>query len=306
MTFGSLVLSLSVLLAQDYAANPPAAARDLSTVRELYAAASYEEALVELAGFDNGADVVQVEQYRALCLLGLGRMDEAALSLERMVTAQPLYRIDGAGVSPRLVSMFQDVRLRILPERAKQLYETATASFDAERYEDATTQFETLLTLLDDESLISRSETFADMQRLASGFLRLAKVEAAEAAAQRTRMAEAARAAAAAAAAPPPPAEPVIYDTTDADVVAPVDLDRRMPAWNPPTPLAAAGEHRGVLQIVIDERGRVERAALLRSVAAFYDRALLEAATTWKFEPATRHGTPVKYRKSIEVVGSSR
>src|SRR5438045_3483107 len=54
------------------------AAQDpLSTARDLYASASYEEALVMLTGLREGSAaatvVEQVDQYRAFCLFALGR-----------------------------------------------------------------------------------------------------------------------------------------------------------------------------------------------------------------------------------------
>ena len=59
-----------------------AAAPDLAEVRELYAAASYEEALAAIDTLEAPNQIEAVEQLRALCLLGLGRTKEAERSLE--------------------------------------------------------------------------------------------------------------------------------------------------------------------------------------------------------------------------------
>jgi protein TonB len=47
-----------------------------------------------------------------------------------------------------------------------------------------------------------------------------------------------------------------------------------------------------LLEILIDERGRVARARVLQSVAGL-DQAALEAVAAWQFVPATHGGVPV-------------
>jgi hypothetical protein len=77
-TLTPLALVLTTLLAQGPSATT--AVDDLSTVKDLYASASFEEALTRLANVQNRLSPEQTEQYRALCLLGLGRSDEAEQS----------------------------------------------------------------------------------------------------------------------------------------------------------------------------------------------------------------------------------
>jgi TonB family protein len=88
--------------------------------------------------------------------------------------------------------------------------------------------------------------------------------------------------------------------------VAPVDIDRKLPAWKPPLAGTAASTGRGVLEIVINEQGAVESASVLTSISRFYDSTLLEAARRWRFRAATLNGEPVKYRKllTIQLSGS--
>jgi hypothetical protein len=88
---------------------------DLTTARELYANASYEEALKELAGLEATVETEQVEQVRALCLLALGRTEDAERSLRLIVTKKPLYQLPASEVPPRLVAMFEAVRKEALP-----------------------------------------------------------------------------------------------------------------------------------------------------------------------------------------------
>jgi hypothetical protein len=43
-----------------------------------------------------------------------------------------------------------------------------------------------------------------------------------------------------------------------------------------------------------------------RSIHPIYDRLLLNEARRWRYSAATRSGTPVPYRKVIEVVVGPR
>jgi hypothetical protein len=90
------------------------------------------------------------------------------------------------------------------------------------------------------------------------------------------------------------------YSKADADVLAPVEVERRLPAW-PPAP-ASEGERRGVIELVIGETGAVTFATITDPTIAAYDAALLRATGQWRFGPAMRDGKPVKYRMSVDVV----
>jgi TonB family protein len=58
---------------------------------------------------------------------------------------------------------------------------------------------------------------------------------------------------------------------------------------------------RGVIEVVIDELGRVAFAAIRSSVQPLYDAELLSASRDWRYQPATMAGKPVKYRKMIQI-----
>jgi hypothetical protein len=92
-----------------------------------------------------------------------------------------------------------------------------------------------------------------------------------------------------------------IYSVEDTDVTPPADLDRRLPPWNPPNRAVALPLSRGILDLLIDAHGRVLSAQLRAPISPFYDDALLAAARTWKFRPATRDGQPVKYLKRLLI-----
>jgi TonB family protein len=295
----SLALALIALAPQDRLT--VAQSGDITAIKELYASASFEEALTKLAAIEESVGIEQAEQYRALCLLGLGRTAEAQKSLERMVVANPLYLVPDSEVSPRLVSMFREVRRRLLPAAARDLYLEAKQNYDAKRYGPAATQFRELLSVMADGDMADHVESLSDLRMLAEGFLKLSDGELSAA----RKAAEVQAAAAATAAAAPVVVGPVIYADGDPSVSPLIELERRMPAWSPP-PALARFEYRGVLEIVVDEKGRVESATVRRPVHPAYDPALLNSVKNWRFQPATRNGVPVKLRKSFEIVLSKK
>jgi TonB family protein len=307
LTVGTLSLALVILSSPASARQAPvgSAGSALAAAKALYATASYEEALSRLSRPDGSDNADEVEQYRALCYLALGRTEDAERSLEQIVSRAPLYSMSDTDVSPRLVTLFHDVRKRLLPAAAKDLYTTAKTSFDAKNYATASAQLKQVLAVLADGALVEQASSLADLKMLAEGFLRLSEAEVA---------------AAAKAAVPPPapapspaspPAAPAaqdsapllrIYSTADRDIVPPLELERKLPAWVPPNPVAQRTLFRGVVEVIIDEKGAVESAVLREPVSRYYDAALLESTKTWKFRPANRGGLPVKYRMLFEVV----
>src|SRR5262245_42067327 len=83
-----------------------------SAARELYASASYEEALAVLnrlrAASVPGEESPAIEQYRAFCLMALGRSDEAMKAIEALIAAAPAYRPIDGDVAPRMRATFSD------------------------------------------------------------------------------------------------------------------------------------------------------------------------------------------------------
>ena len=270
---------------------------DLSAAKSLYASGDYEEALKKLP---SDVTVDEADQYRALCLLALGKSDEAQRAIEALVARRPLFKMSEADVSPRLVAMFHDVRKRILPATVRDLYVKARASFDQKNYAAASADLKDLMALFADEDLAGSSASLADLKLVAEGFLTLTSTELAN------------RAKAEAAAAPPPDqraptvAQNQIYTADDKDVKAPVEISREMPEWQLTSSALDRQEHRGILRIVIDERGKVESANIVQSVLPSYDQRLLEATRQWQYRPALRNGQAVKYVKLISITLSSR
>src|SRR5437764_11715077 len=107
----SVVAALGLLTALVAAA--PADQDSIAAARDLYASAAYEDALAILNRLpDSGRPVEEaraIQQYRAFCLLALGRNGEAERAIETVVAAEPMYR-PAADVSPRVRTAFSDVR----------------------------------------------------------------------------------------------------------------------------------------------------------------------------------------------------
>jgi TonB family protein len=273
----------------------------LTAARDLYASARYDEALAVLNGLPSDAvasDRKSIEQYRSLCLLALGRGAEAENAIAAVVSADPLFMPGEADASPRVRQAFSDVRQRLLPQIATTRYAAAKAAYDRKDYSLAETQFRNLLALLDDPQMNGR---LSDLRTLASGFVDLS----------------------AAAAAPPPepkkpeptppaapapasvaPKEPHVWNADEPGVTLPVALRQDIPRV--PTPIAAQARQRGLLEVVIDEQGRVTNLAMRLSIHPMYDPQLLAAAREWRYKPATVDGVPVKFRKVIQITVDKR
>jgi TonB family protein len=286
---------IHVLLAGCLAA--PALAQDngvadpLGTARELYASARYDEALAVLNEI-RSADRRAVEQYRSLCLLALGRTPEAEAAIAALITADPSYQPSELELSPRVRTVFTEVRQRLLPEIATSRYTAAKATYDRKEWKAAEQQFRQVLSLLDHPDMGGR---MSDLRTLASGFMDLAIAAAAP-------PPEPEKVEPPAPAAPPPPSAPdpqKIYSAQDAGVVAPVAVRQQVPSV--PTNITAQVRPQGRVEVVIDMDGRVTLVTIRQPMHPFYDQLVLSAAREWRYRPATFNGVPVKYRKTIGI-----
>ena len=68
-----------------------------------------------------------------------------------------------------------------------------------------------------------------------------------------------------------------------------------------PQSMIAMARPRGLVDVVIDELGRVVGLTIRTSIHPNYDAQLLTAARDWKYKPATLDGKPVKYRRLISI-----
>ena len=81
---------------------------------------------------------------------------------------------------------------------------------------------------------------------------------------------------------------------------------RRRFRARPTSPCRSAAPQTILLDIVIDETGRVERAEVRRSVNRLYEAQLVAATRGWRYTPATQAGRPVKYARTLEVTLNPR
>ena len=275
--------------------------RSITTARELYASARYDEALALLNGL-RPADTTQpgerktIEQYRSLCLLALGRGEEAETAIEAVVTADPFYKPSEAEASPRVRATFSEVRRRLLPDLTTARYAEAKQAYDRKQYAEAATRFRELVLLLDDPQMNGRQ---GDMRTLAAGFVELATVAAAPPPAPKEEPKPEP-----APAKPTAPLVPKIYTAEDPGIVPPVTVRQDMPAV--PAAISQMTKAQGLLDLVIDEKGRLVSIVLRSSLHPTYDNMIVNAAKDWKYRPATLGGTPVQFRKIVQVSVAKR
>lgn len=285
-----ILISLALAAAQ---APPP---DSVEAARQQYASADYESALATLDRLPAPAApdaAAEVERYRALCLMALGRTSDAEVAIERIVRNNPSYQLDEQE-PPRVRAAFASVRTRVLPDVARAMYTDAKAAYDRKDYPGAVTAFQRTLVVVD--SVESADPALRDLRTLASGFLDLSR-----------------------AAMPPPPIPAAVPAVTVAPSASPTDQERTAPAaesetgpevlqqelppWNPAWLRAQfESELRGAVEVVIDETGAVTSARIAEPVHPAYDQQLVAAAARWRYRPATRNGKPVVSTKRVVVV----
>jgi hypothetical protein len=269
----------------------------LAAARDLYAAAAYEDALAALNRLHPAerpaAEARAIEQYRAMCLLALGRGTEAERAIQTVIERDPTYQ--PADVSPRIRSAFSDVRRRVLPAIVAQRYAQAKTAYDAKDFVRASASFSEVLLMMEDPDLapVAGQPPLSDLKMLASSFRDLSVTAAVP---------------------PPVPTAPTIvpqaqmiipvrpdldriYGPADTNVVPPTIVRQELPPFPGPVPAPM----QGAMEIVIDQNGSVVSASMLTRVTALYDTHAMAAAKTWKYKPATMNGTPVKYHKTIQI-----
>ncbi|MEO8256080.1 MAG: energy transducer TonB [Acidobacteriota bacterium] len=98
-------------------------------------------------------------------------------------------------------------------------------------------------------------------------------------------------------------AGPRVYSIDDEGVLPPVAVDQRLPAMSAAMGAVIKGLHsNGLFDILIDETGRVLEATVRKSLNASFDALVIRSARSWKYQPATKDGVPVRYLKTLLLV----
>jgi hypothetical protein len=281
------------------AAESAVAQDTLSTARDLYTSAAYEDALAVLNRLEpnvQASDRLAVNQYRAFCLVALRRTTEADQAIEAVLFEEPSYSPGVADASPRILSAFESGRQRVLPVIMQRKYAHAKARFDRQEFAAALAEFDQVLKILNSPDVADAASRppLSDLRALATGFRDLS-----------------ARAAPPPPPPPPPAQAPVqappsaapaftavrVYNAGEPRVTQPVIIRQDMPLL--PAGIVFTGQ--GVLEVIINEAGFVEHAVIRTSIDPRYDRLVLAATRLWRFQPAMVGTTPVKFRKIIGV-----
>ena len=271
-------------------ARATAADLELGEAQKLYASAAFEEALALLDRMDLGGatpdEVASVHRYRAGCLMALGRTADAERAMEAVVRAQPELEPARFDESPRLRDAFGSVRTRVLPQVVRDLFAGARTAYNGEA-PDAADRFKRVLALAADPALAgSGASSLADIRTLAEGFAELLDAKAA------------------AAPPPEPPAAPQrsFYTTDDRNVLPPRVIAQQIP--RPPVLANRSVAFTGTvsLEVTISSEGSVEAAVVTQPLNPIYDAILLDAARRWRYDPALLDGSPVRFRKKLDIV----
>ena len=292
MTMKSLLL-LTLVASISSASIAFAADEPLSDAKALFAAASFDGALAALDRLDS-ANAAQPEalEYKALCLLALGRPADAQKITETLVTTVPTFAPADADLSPKFLQLLTETRRRIVPTIARRLFADARDQYRSKNTADAKRVFEEVMTLAGDRVWRDTAEA-EDLRTLASGFLEL--LDGAAAPAPK------------AAAEPPPPAAPPVVPPSPAAVAAalgqleaPVPIRQTMPKWIAPDRVSAMRTFHGTIKVRIGVDGHVVDATIATPTHPDYDKLLLDVARTWLYKPALRNGQPIEVEKVVD------
>ena len=248
--------------------------------RTLYAAAEYDKALEAIASLDS----VEAQQYKALCLLALGRQADANTAIEALVNASPTFVPSSEDAPPRFVELVTKVRQKLLPVIARRTFADGRDRYTSKATGEALTQFSLVLTLLSDPAF-----TDAMPNRIWKRWPRDSSISRM----RRRRL-----------------PSPCLQNRRR----------RRPPTRDPDGATEGYGPHSARTERPADAYGhrdpcdrkaggsrpdRCDRegdeATVKESVHPRYDRIVTEAARDWRYTPATRDGSPIPSEQVVTV-----
>ena len=231
-----------------------------------------------------------INQQRALCLLALGRAQDAEHAIAAVVQADPTYRPDEASASPRVRNAFRDVRVRLLPGIVQAKYGEARASTTPPRRTRP----------------LPRSNACRAGCRPGSGGVTSSRARRSEDARRRLRETLLGRR-------HPPTASRARTSPAGAyraasrlrrhlrwheRELAPVTVRQDLPRWS--TGVAPPRARPARWRSSWRKAGR-RRATLTQAIAGFFDRQVLDATKNWRYQPANVNGQPVRFKKTIKI-----
>jgi TonB family protein len=281
----------------------------VSAAQALYADARYEDALkafdaLKAAGAQAPRTAIAIEQGRAFCLLALDRKADAQKAIETILGLDPFFKLAEDDAPPKIRTAFRDVTRRTLAGVLLQVYERAKLAYESKSYAEAVSGFGRVLALLDDPDLVLDAGPRADMRLVAKAFEDLAKAASAPPPAVPAAGADAPPAKSPTAGPQQGAQASVLYDAASKNVSAPVpeQTDVRIPDSLKRT--RPNGDV--VVEVVVSTSGAVESATVRQAPDSVFGALVARAAMTWRYRPALKGGTPVRYRLMVKVVVSSR
>jgi hypothetical protein len=259
-----------------------AAQEPLAKAKALYDAAAYEEALTLLGP----VQAPEAQQYKALCMLALGRAQDANGAVEMLVSSSPTFEPSAEEVPPRFVTLVVEAKKKLLPAIARRTFSEARDQFRNGDREEALKKFDLVLALM--SGPVFKDTTDAeDLRTLASGFIELARASARPEPKPVTPAPEPPKVAEAPVAGPPP------------EVVQPVALRQSIPPV--PAGTSGLGSPTASVRVQIGVDGKVVEATMQQASHPLYDRMVLQAAREWLYQPATLNGKPVPSEKVVTI-----
>jgi TonB family protein len=270
------------------AAATASAQEPLTKAKALYDAANYEEALLALGS----VQIPEAQQYKALCMLALGRAQDAAGAVELLVSASPTFEPSAEDVPPRFVTLVSEAKKKLLPGIARKTFNEGREQFKTGDREEAMKKFDLVVTLTSSAGFKNTSDA-EDLRTLASGFIELARASAPK---PEPKIAAAAPVPETSKPVEPPPTAAAAAST---EVIQPVAVRQPIPPI--PSGISGLGSPTASVKVEIGVDGKVLNASMQQSSHPLYDRMVLQAAREWIYTPATLNGRPVPSEKVVTI-----